>query len=55
MNVACPNCGALITCNCQNRTTSDNKQACSNCIEEYEKQKQLKQHNDNMLNTYLNS
>lgn len=32
----CTNCGTQITCGCQERTASDGKQVCSNCIAAYE-------------------
>jgi hypothetical protein len=32
----CTNCGAQITCGCQERTASNGKQVCSNCITAYE-------------------
>lgn len=32
----CQNCGAQLTCSCQQRTTSDGKPACQNCIGFYE-------------------
>jgi transcription elongation factor Elf1 len=34
----CPNCGAQITCGCQDRTASDGKRVCSNCVAYYEQQ-----------------
>lgn len=34
----CPNCGAQLTCGCQQRTTSDGKQACQNCLGYYEQE-----------------
>lgn len=35
---SCTNCGATITCGCQERIASDGKQICSNCIALYEQQ-----------------
>lgn len=32
----CANCGAEITCGCQERTASNGVQVCSNCIAMYE-------------------
>lgn len=32
----CQNCGATITCGCQERVASDGKQVCANCISLYE-------------------
>lgn len=32
----CQNCGATITCGCQDRVASDGKLVCSNCISAYE-------------------
>lgn len=32
----CQNCGATITCGCQDRVASDGKLVCSNCITAYE-------------------
>lgn len=32
----CPNCGAQITCGCQDRVASDGKKLCSNCLTSYE-------------------
>lgn len=32
----CTNCGAEITCGCQERTASNGVQVCSNCIALYE-------------------
>jgi transcription initiation factor TFIIIB Brf1 subunit/transcription initiation factor TFIIB len=34
----CPNCGSQITCGCQDRTASDGKKVCSNCVALYEQQ-----------------
>lgn len=34
----CTNCGASITCGCQERVASDGKKICSNCIALYEQQ-----------------
>jgi len=34
----CPNCGAQITCGCQDRVASDGAKVCSNCIALYEQQ-----------------
>lgn len=34
----CPNCGAQITCGCQNRTASNGATVCSNCVALYEEQ-----------------
>jgi hypothetical protein len=34
----CPNCGAQLTCGCQQRVASDGKKACGNCIVTYEQQ-----------------
>jgi hypothetical protein len=34
----CPNCGAQITCGCQDRVASDGKKVCSNCVALYEQQ-----------------
>ena len=34
----CPNCGAQITCGCQDRVASDGKKVCSNCLTSYEQQ-----------------
>lgn len=48
---SCPNCGAQITCGCQDRTASDGKQVCTNCLAFYEQQlaliKQSLQQNEN--------
>lgn len=35
---SCTNCGATITCGCQERVASDGKKVCSNCVTLYEKQ-----------------
>lgn len=47
----CSNCGAQISCGCQDRTASDGKQVCSNCLAFYEQQlalvKQSLQQNEN--------
>lgn len=32
----CPNCGAQITCGCQERTASNGAKICTNCIAFYE-------------------
>lgn len=32
----CPNCGAQITCGCQERTASNGAKICTNCIANYE-------------------
>lgn len=32
----CQNCGAQITCGCQDRVASDGKKVCSNCLASYE-------------------
>lgn len=32
----CTNCGAQITCGCQERTASNGVQVCSNCVALYE-------------------
>jgi transposase len=34
----CSNCGAAITCGCQERVASNGKLVCSNCISSYEEQ-----------------
>ena len=34
----CPNCGAQITCGCQQRVASDGAKACGSCIVTYEQQ-----------------
>lgn len=34
----CQNCGAAITCGCQQRTASDGTPTCQICLEEYEQQ-----------------
>jgi transcription elongation factor Elf1 len=34
----CPNCGAVLTCGCQQRTTSTGQAACQNCIADFEQQ-----------------
>jgi hypothetical protein len=34
----CPNCGAQITCGCQDRVASDGNRVCSNCVAFYEQQ-----------------
>ena len=34
----CPNCGAQLTCGCQQRVASDGKKACGSCIITYEQQ-----------------
>lgn len=48
---SCPNCGAQITCGCQDRTASDGKRVCSNCVAFYEQQlaaiQQSLQNNEN--------
>ena len=48
---SCPNCGAQITCGCQDRTASDGTRVCSNCAAFYEQQlaaiKQSLQQNEN--------
>jgi hypothetical protein len=35
---SCINCGAEITCGCQERIASDGKKICTNCIALYEQQ-----------------
>jgi hypothetical protein len=32
----CANCGSKMTCSCQQRTASDGKSVCSNCVTAYE-------------------
>lgn len=32
----CTNCGARLTCSCQQRTATNGKSVCSNCITAYE-------------------
>ena len=48
---SCPNCGAQITCGCQDRTASDGARVCSNCVALYEQElaaiKQSLQQNEN--------
>lgn len=48
---SCPNCGAQITCGCQDRNASDGTRVCSNCVAFYEQQlaliKQSLQQNEN--------
>jgi len=34
----CPNCGTAISCGCQDRTATNGKLVCSNCIALYEQQ-----------------
>ena len=34
----CNNCGATITCGCQDRIASDGKQVCTQCSVTYEQQ-----------------
>lgn len=34
----CNNCGATITCSCQDRVASDGKQVCTQCSVKYEQQ-----------------
>ena len=34
----CKNCGATITCSCQDRVASDGKQVCTSCSVNYEQQ-----------------
>lgn len=34
----CPNCKNGITCGCQRRTASDNKQCCTKCLAAYEQE-----------------
>lgn len=34
----CKNCGATITCGCQDRTASNGVVVCSNCVALYEQQ-----------------
>lgn len=58
----CQNCGAVLTCGCQQRTTSTGQPACQNCINAYEQQiaQQNKMVEQAMLaklnpDTYLNS
>jgi ribosomal protein L31 len=45
--VTCPNCGAVITCGCQQRTASNGVNVCSSCHGQYEQnlyaQQQLQQ------------
>ena len=49
----CQNCGAQLTCSCQQRTTSDGKPACQNCIAFYEQDlvqaKSIQQQVDNNI------
>lgn len=35
---SCNNCGATITCGCQDRIASDGKQVCTQCSGSYEQQ-----------------
>lgn len=35
---SCTNCGATITCGCQERVASNGVKVCSNCITAYENQ-----------------
>lgn len=35
---SCNNCGATITCSCQDRIASDGKQVCTQCSVSYEQQ-----------------
>lgn len=35
---SCNNCGATITCGCQDRIASDGKQVCTQCSVQYEQQ-----------------
>ena len=52
----CLNCGAQITCSCQKRTTSDGKEVCQNCINDYEAKKlRESQLNQSTKDTYLKS
>lgn len=46
----CSNCGAQITCGCQDRIASDGKLVCANCIALYEQQliNQIKTENENV-------
>lgn len=34
--MVCNNCKTTLSCGCQQRTASDGKQVCSNCISSYE-------------------
>jgi hypothetical protein len=34
----CQNCGAQLTCGCQQRTSSTGQPACQNCIADFEQQ-----------------
>lgn len=34
--VTCPNCGAVITCGCQQRIASNGSNVCTNCHAQYE-------------------
>lgn len=36
----CPNCKSVLTCGCQQRTTSTGVKVCQNCQQQYEKQQQ---------------
>lgn len=58
----CHNCGAQLTCGCQQRTASDGTPTCQNCLADYEQQKaqqqrmaeqaqQVKLNNDMYLNS----
>ena len=38
----CQNCNTALSCGCQQRTASDGKQVCSNCIQIYEHNLEIK-------------
>ena len=47
----CINCGTQITCGCQERTATDGKKVCSNCVTLYEQQLfQIKASTNTLLN-----
>ena len=55
----CTNCGHKLSCGCQQRTASDGKKVCSNCLSAYEANlvalnPNLTEHNKNAQNYIWN-
>ena len=45
----CPNCSKTLSCGCQNRTASDGKAVCSNCLNNYESTLKSPDNNTNSI------
>lgn len=51
--VSCPNCGAVITCGCQQRVASNGAHVCTNCHAAYEQNLYAQQHLVQLANNAL--